>query len=282
MGPLEDEQPSNDAVAGAAGATSKETTLLDRLEEAGRRRRELAAELGESLYAATKDDPALRAGRESLYEEIAAIDAECEGLQQELDALPMSAQPAEDMTEAEGAEAEKDEAVEDEAEKDEAVEDGACTCPFCGTPVAADDLFCGGCGRPVAEVRAALQPQEEPAVQDEPEAMACPECGAPVALGDVFCTNCGAHLSPASAPEPEPVTSTPAFVAPQEPPAAQKVCPKCGRPSPANYVFCMSCGTRLDAAPEPKVAPAGRVCSTCGTPAHPGDVFCMNCGTRLG
>lgn len=81
-----------------------------------KRRQALAAQLGASLYDATKDDPTFRAGREAIYDGIAAIDAERAGYQAEIDRIEAEAQAA---------------AVR-------------YTCPFCGSSVAVSDLFCSG------------------------------------------------------------------------------------------------------------------------------------------
>lgn len=35
------------------------------------------------------------------------------------------------------------------------------TCPFCGARVGNDDLFCSGCGKPIAEVKAELYARQQ-------------------------------------------------------------------------------------------------------------------------
>lgn len=59
-----------------ANRTGNTIKLKAQMSEAMKRRQTLAAQLGASLYEATKDDPELRAGREAIYDGIAAIDAE--------------------------------------------------------------------------------------------------------------------------------------------------------------------------------------------------------------
>lgn len=64
--------------------------------------------------------------------------------------------------------------------------------------------------------------------------------------------------------------------------AGSRTCPSCGRVAADADRFCASCGTALDATPEPAAAaPAGSVCSQCGRPADPGDRFCGGCGQTL-
>jgi hypothetical protein len=53
---------------------------------------------------------------------------------------------------------------------------GSSRCPACGYPVAADDRFCRGCGKP----------KETPA---------CPVCDAPRLPDDTFCGKCGARFT---------------------------------------------------------------------------------------
>ena len=64
-------------------------------------------------------------------------------------------------------------------------------CPSCGSPVAADDRFCGVCG-------ADLESREL-------EARFCTNCGGPLEEDDRFCGRCGAPVRTAATPaEPEP------------------------------------------------------------------------------
>jgi hypothetical protein len=52
---------------------------------------------------------------------------------------------------------------------------GSLVCPKCGTPHAADDVFCAKCGTSLRGVR-------------------CPSCGRRASLGDKFCGKCGATI----------------------------------------------------------------------------------------
>lgn len=140
--------------------------------DALKRRQGLAAQLGASLYEITKDNAELRQGREGLFDGIAAIDGERARLQAEIDQLE-----AESAAQAQAAQ--------------------TLTCPFCGTRVSATDLFCSGCGKPMADIQAAPAPVDMPAPESAPTAdgPTCPSCAASVNEGDVFCMNCGTCLS---------------------------------------------------------------------------------------
>lgn len=182
MGFLDDVQASvNRGVAGAnRGVESMK--LKNQMNDAMKRRQQLAAQLGASLYEVTREDAALRSGREALYDGIAAIDQERDAIQAQLDELERQAAAA--------------------AQAAASIE-----CPFCHTRISATDMFCCGCGKPMAEIQAAYA--AAPAVPAEPEPApvavqaVCPACGSPVNEGDAFCMNCGAKLG-AAAPEPAP------------------------------------------------------------------------------
>lgn len=196
MGFLDDVQASvNRGVAGAnRGVESMK--LKNQMNDAMKRRQQLAAQLGASLYEVTREDAALRSGREALYDGIAAIDQERDAIQAQLDELERQAAAA--------------------AQAAASIE-----CPFCHTRISATDMFCCGCGKPMAEIQAAYA--AAPAVPAEPEPApaavqaVCPACGSPVNEGDAFCMNCGAKLG-AAAPEPAPEPA-PQPVSPDQPAA---------------------------------------------------------------
>ncbi len=279
MGFLDSLQSSvNRGVAATNRATST-MKLKAQMSEALKRRQALAAQLGASLYEVTKDDATLRAGREALYDGIAACDAERAGYQAEIERI-----------EAESAAA--------------TAANSYYVCPFCGSHVMTTDLFCSGCGKSMADITAALSAQQQAAAAPAPVAggATCPQCGAPVNAGDAFCMSCGYNLAAAAAPEPvvapapavapEPVVApapvaeeivepvvAPAFEPEPEPAAAPEsvVAPEpVAEPEPAPEPVPM---------PEPVAAPASEpaanVCPNCGTPYELGDAFCMGCGTRL-
>lgn len=202
MGFLDDVQASvNRGVAGAnRGVESMK--LKNQMNDAMKRRQQLAAQLGASLYEVTREDAALRSGREALYDGIAAIDQERDAIQAQLDELERQAAAA--------------------AQAAASIE-----CPFCHTRISATDMFCCGCGKPMAEIQAAYA--AAPAVPAEPEPApvavqaTCPACGSPVNEGDAFCMNCGAKLgaaAPEPAPEPAPQPASPDQPAAPAPDAA--------------------------------------------------------------
>ena len=291
----------NRGVAGA-NRTGNTIKLKAQLSEAMKRRQTLAAQLGASLYDATKDDPTFRAGREAIYDGIAAIDAERASYQAEIDRIEAEAQAAQAA------------AVR-------------YTCPFCGSSVAASDLFCSGCGKPMAEIEAAITKQRtsgiaSAAASDASSSATCPQCGAPINEGDVFCMSCGARLE--SAPEPEPVVvPEPEPVAVPEPAAApESAAVPDPEPEPEPIVASAPKSEPIVAPapvfepepvsapePEPAAAPApafvpefvpaavsaqapapasesavslpSNMCPTCGATNDPEDKFCMHCGTKL-
>lgn len=283
----------NRGVAGA-NRTGNTIKLKAQLSEAMKRRQTLAAQLGASLYEATKDDPELRAGREAIYDGIAAIDAERAGYQAEIDRIEAEAQAAQAA------------AVH-------------YTCPFCGSTVAASDLFCSGCGKPMAEIEAAITKQRTggiatAAAPDASSAATCPKCGFFINEGDTFCMNCGAKLESASEPEPEPVVvpepvtasapePEPVVVPDPEPIAAPAPKPEsivapapapvfepepvsAPEPEPAaapapEFVPAAAPVQVVAPEPEPAVSLPNNTCPTCGAPNDPEDKFCMHCGTKL-
>lgn len=194
MGFLDSLQSSVNSATAAAGRATSTLKLKSQMNEALKRRQGYAAQLGASLYEATKDNPELRAGREALFDGIAACDAERAQLQAQIDQIEAEAAAAEAAA-------------------------SYYVCPFCHSRVGATDLFCMGCGKPMAEIQAALaQQQAAPAPQPQAVGAACPQCGAPVNPGDAFCMSCGCKLgapAPAPAPAPMPIPE-PVFSAPVE------------------------------------------------------------------
>lgn len=284
MGFLDSLQSSVNRGMAATGRATSTMKLKAQMSEALKRRQALAAQLGASLYDVTKDDANLRAGREALYDGIAACDAERAQCQAEIERL-----------EAESAAA--------------TAANSYYVCPFCGSHVVTTDLFCSGCGKPMAEITAALSAQQQaPAASVAPVsgAAACPQCGAPVNAGDVFCMSCGYNLAAAPAPaavaasDPEPAVAPvpePA-VAPVPEPVDEVASPEAApMPEPLDAVasepvveveaietvVAPASASVTEPAPEPipAAAPAANVCPNCGTPCEPGDAFCMGCGARL-
>lgn len=152
-------------------ATNRATSTMKlkaQMNDALKRRQNLAAQLGASLYEATKDDENLRKGREALYDGIAACDEERAACQEEIARIESEAQSA-------------------------AASAATTSCPFCGAKIGASDMFCSGCGKSMDEIRAASASQQS-AAPNEYTGPVCPSCGAPVQEEDVFCMNCGNKL----------------------------------------------------------------------------------------
>ena len=215
MGFLDDMQAALDRTTAGANRSVQTSSLNRQMSDALKRRQQLAAQLGASLYEATKDDAKFREGREGLYDGIAAIDAERAQIQAQLDELERQSQAA-------------------------AYAAVTLSCPFCGSRVSQADAFCMGCGKPMADIQAEIARRQQAAQAQAAAAQAaaqqaayaqvptaapaqqvagaadqatgagqasapaageaatngstCPSCGAPITEGDAFCMNCGQKL----------------------------------------------------------------------------------------
>lgn len=240
--------------------SGKTAQLNMQLNELMKQRQGLAAQLGASLYDATKNDPRFTAGREGLYGGIASIDAQRANIEAQIGQLraDQAAQTAASQT---------------------------YRCPSCGSTVAATDLFCSGCGLPIAQVIAGQPRYMNPAsaqqqsyspvpFQQQPvygaassfspstpaaTGRVCPNCGAPMGEDDLFCMNCGTRVpvKDSEAPAvPDAAPSVPAFdAAPQvaasaEPVTSAEIPPK---PTPESG---SNSGSDASAGEEPSEAPA--------------------------
>lgn len=151
----------------AAGRGADKIKLNAHIGELNKQRQGLAAQLGASLYGATRGDAALVAGREALYDGIARIDAEREECQRQIAAIDEQAAAA--ATAATGY-----------------------ACAVCGARMSGADLFCAGCGTPAEKARAQAPAAPALAAAAGP---ACASCGAPLGEGDMFCMSCGAKVA---------------------------------------------------------------------------------------
>ena len=152
----------------AAGRGADKIKLNARIGELNKQRQGLAAQLGASLYEATRNDAALVSGREALYEGIARVDAEREECQRQIAAIDEQAAAA-------------------------ATAAAGFNCAVCGAHMTGADLFCSGCGAPADRARAQAAPA--PAAPSGPT---CASCGAPLGEGDMFCMSCGTKVMPAT------------------------------------------------------------------------------------
>lgn len=205
MGFLEDLSNTVNRGAASAGRASKTFQLRQQMGDLMKQRQGLAAQLGASLYEATRDVAEFREGREQLYDGIAAIDVHRAQVQAELDRIEQEAIQAQ-------------------------MASTTYRCPRCGSTVAATDLFCAGCGLSIAEVKAA---SDASSAVPGGDGSVCPRCGSPISEGDKFCMSCGAPVEKPvvaveSAPEPPVLT-----------------CPVCGAPYGEGDRFCAECGNDL-------------------------------------
>lgn len=117
--------------------------LRDRVVTVERIREGFATHLGASLYEVTKDDESFRAGRESLYDGIAACDAKKENLLKRIAELVQ----AENQPEAQVAV----DAPEPQEEAASVETPTPNVCPNCGNRVEPTHRFCMTCGHKLAE-----------------------------------------------------------------------------------------------------------------------------------
>lgn len=168
----------------SAGRAAEKIKLKNQINEVNKRRQQLAAQLGASLYDATKDNPELRSGRETLYAGIASCDRERSQCQSKIDELDAMAQAA----------------------------TAAATtfkCSVCGAAMSGSDLFCSGCGTPVGKASGG-------SIAGAPSGPVCSNCGASISDDDAFCMSCGAKIEreetaeEQAADEAEPSVNAPA------------------------------------------------------------------------
>lgn len=150
MGIIDDLSSAFDGGLAGARRIADKTSLKFKLSEADRKRRDLMAQFGESLYEKARANSSLREGREAILDGIAALDAERAAIQAEMERV-----------EKEAAEAKK--AV-------------PLTCSVCGGTLVAQARFCPTCGAMVygpAQAQAAYT-QAHPAQPQQPgSAQAC-------------------------------------------------------------------------------------------------------------
>ena len=133
-------------------------------------------------------------------------------------------------------------------------------CSHCGALVNDGDVFCQNCGKKIDEA-----PSSAPT---ESIRKTCPHCRAVVDDGDVFCQNCGKKINEAP------------FSAPTE--LIRKTCPHCRAVVDDGDVFCQNCGKKIDEVPSSvPTEPTRKTCPDCGTVVNDDDVFCENCGKNI-
>lgn len=169
MGFVDDIQNSVQREVDSASRSVEIAQLKVKIKDVQNRRKELAAQLGASLYEVTKSDPVLVGGREALFDGIASLDAERAGYEAQIEEIERKAQEA--QAAAAGVE-----------------------CPFCHYSMRGSDLFCAGCGKPMAEVKAFYEKAPEPETASEPAAAFCMNCGNKLGAGDKFCMKCGTKV----------------------------------------------------------------------------------------
>lgn len=176
MGFVDDIQSSFQREVDSAGRSVEIAQLKVKIKEVQSRRKELAAQLGASLYEVTKSDPVLVGGREALFDGIASLDEERAGYEAQIEQIERKAQEA--QAAAAGIE-----------------------CPFCHYNMRGADLFCAGCGKPMAEIKAFYEKAPEPAAAPADVPAFCMNCGTKLGANDKFCMTCGTKVPEAEGPD---------------------------------------------------------------------------------
>lgn len=192
----------------AAERMGNSLKLQSQLNDINKQRQALAAQLGASLYEATKGDTELYKGREALYDGIASLDARRDECNRLLEELASQAQAAEQMS-------------------------LTYTCVLCGATLHGNDLFCTGCGAPADEARGA-----NGAVQSKGDASDVS------AVSDVDDMSATSDVS-AEAEDAEMVDAEAGKSPADDAEVSGITCPTCGVQVEEGHKFCMSCGTQL-------------------------------------
>lgn len=187
-------------------------------------------------------------------------------------------------------------------------------CPTCGARVPAGRKFCIECGSRLDSIEEVTENSEdignvaevaEPVNEkDTAESyVICPHCGKKSPVGMLFCMECGTKLSDVSSVLEKKLPVSVEKEAEKKSTGSDSyiICPNCGNKSPAGMLFCMECGTKLNASAlsEEKAEPVSIekaeveknvakmddaeyiICPSCGKKTPAGMLYCMECGTRL-
>ena len=170
MGILDDMTSVVNRGVDAAGRTGRAARLKMKLSELSRQRRELATQLGMSLYDDVRHDANLRAGRETIIDGIERIDEQRVQIEQQINVLEGNAVATSVSTQP----------------------DQPIVCTNCGTQLPYGLGFCTGCGMPREEILATANSTAE--TDPDASGRVCVACGAPIPQdGALFCAACGAR-----------------------------------------------------------------------------------------
>lgn len=153
----------------AVNRTVNRAKLDSQINDINRRRQEIAAQLGASLYVITRDNPEFRDGREDLYDGIAALDNERAECERQIEALEAAMRAAEQQRD-------------------------SYTCVVCGSTVMGTDNFCGGCGSPAEKARGGGEQANASQASAATNEFTCPACGYHVPQDHKFCMRCGTRV----------------------------------------------------------------------------------------
>ncbi len=228
MGFLDNLESIANRATSSVERTGRKAQLNIRLGDVNKRRTDLLAQLGASLYNVVKDMPEFRLGREAIFDAIAALDAERVQLEQQISAV-------------EG---------ESEAARAAAVK---YNCTACGAVVQGGDMFCSVCGKSVAEIVAEINAQmaaaQQAYTQQTQQAYQATQATQHAAAASGGQTSAQAPAAQTSSPATDAASAEsakePNSVAGDDAAAQSSKCPKCSHDILPTDKFCFNCGQQL-------------------------------------
>ncbi len=175
---------------------AKTLKLKTDLADARNRRDRMMGELGRQVYPLIADKPEFVEGREELFSDIAAVDGEITGIENQIAEVERAA-------------------AERKAQEEAAAQQRAAAEAAAQQRAAAQAAAAQSAAQAVSQATGAPMPAGYATVS-QPAAAACLQCGADVAVGAAFCSNCGAKLE-APAAAPVAASDSVAAAAPQQP-----------------------------------------------------------------
>ena len=212
----------------AADKKTQEIKLQSELNRMAASKEKALAELGRAVLTQEGADPSFVAAFADQVMAIGDLEAQEEGLKQQLEALRSSG------TLVNGAAMQTASAI---------VQGQAC--PACGTPVTLEAMFCPGCGDNLAALKAQYR--------------RCPSCNVYYTADSSFCERCGSRTVELEVARVAGPVSQPDYAAVDEAAselqmdellrgpfeAGAAVCPNCGEAIKPGNTFCGNCGERL-------------------------------------
>lgn len=141
-------------------------------------------------------------------------------------------------------------------------------CPECGETLPLTSIFCHKCGASISQL------SQHKVVKRK----ICPHCGQFNSTDSAYCSYCFCTLADAQVTQMQVVHEVKNLgdvivkeTMLDDGSGKRKVCPNCGALNPANEVFCVSCGLKLEVDPQKKY------CPNCSTENQGDALFCIKC-----